>query len=217
MQETWVQSLGWEKGKATHSSILTWRIPWTIKSMGSQRVRHDWVTYTFTLTWKFCNQIPLASKVKFHGGFSVPLLDPQVRKSVVGPRTFLTVKESLWYNCSAVCGSSACQLYGGANDDLLEEGLCHTLGNPGLLWPESLSTRQATADLCLHKETLTHSKAGLAQVWLHQSLWLGGSKQTVQFSRSIVSRSLWPHGLQHARLPCSSSTPRPCSNSCTSS
>ena len=34
MQETWVQSLGWEdpleKGKATHSSILTWRIPWTV-------------------------------------------------------------------------------------------------------------------------------------------------------------------------------------------
>ena len=34
MQETWVQSLGWEdpleKGKATHSSILGWRIPWTI-------------------------------------------------------------------------------------------------------------------------------------------------------------------------------------------
>jgi len=32
MQETWVQSLGWEdpleKGKATHSSILAWRIPW---------------------------------------------------------------------------------------------------------------------------------------------------------------------------------------------
>ena len=33
MQESWVQSLGWEspleKGTATHSSILTWRIPWT--------------------------------------------------------------------------------------------------------------------------------------------------------------------------------------------
>ena len=41
--ETWVRSLGWEdpleKGKATHSSILAWRIPW--KSMGSQRVGHD--------------------------------------------------------------------------------------------------------------------------------------------------------------------------------
>ena len=34
MQETWVQSLGWddplEKGKATHSSILAWRIPGTL-------------------------------------------------------------------------------------------------------------------------------------------------------------------------------------------
>ena len=44
--ETQVQSLGWEdpleKGKVTHSSILAWRIPWTIyKSMGSQRVGHD--------------------------------------------------------------------------------------------------------------------------------------------------------------------------------
>ena len=34
MQETWVRSLGWEdpleKGKATHSSILAWRTPWTV-------------------------------------------------------------------------------------------------------------------------------------------------------------------------------------------
>ena len=48
--ETQVQSLGWEdplqKGMATHSSILAWRIPWTeepgrLQSMGSQRVRHN--------------------------------------------------------------------------------------------------------------------------------------------------------------------------------
>ena len=41
MWETWVRFLGWEdpleKGKATHSSIRAWRIPWT-KSMGLQRV-----------------------------------------------------------------------------------------------------------------------------------------------------------------------------------
>ena len=36
----------------------------------------------------------------------------------------------------------------------------------------------------------------------------------VQFSRSVVSDSLRPHGLQHARLPCPSPTPRVCSNSC---
>ena len=45
MQETWVRSLDWEdpleKGKAAPSSILAWRIPWTIQPMGSQRVRHD--------------------------------------------------------------------------------------------------------------------------------------------------------------------------------
>ena len=50
MQETWVLSLGWEdplqKGMATHSGILAWRIPWTeepgkLQSMGSQRVGHD--------------------------------------------------------------------------------------------------------------------------------------------------------------------------------
>ena len=45
LQETWVQSLGWEdpleKGKATHPNILAQRIPWTVWSMGSQRVGHD--------------------------------------------------------------------------------------------------------------------------------------------------------------------------------
>ena len=50
MQETWVWSLGWEdaleKGKATHSIILAWRIPWTVESMGLQRVGHDWATFT---------------------------------------------------------------------------------------------------------------------------------------------------------------------------
>ena len=34
------------------------------------------------------------------------------------------------------------------------------------------------------------------------------------FSCSVMSNSLWPHGLQHARLPCSSLSPRVCSNSC---
>ena len=53
MRETWVRSLIWEdpleKGMATHSIILTWRIPWTeepgmLQSMGLQRVRYDLVT-----------------------------------------------------------------------------------------------------------------------------------------------------------------------------
>ena len=39
----------------------------------------------------------------------------------------------------------------------------------------------------------------------------------VQFSCSVMSNSLRPHGLQHARLPCPSPAPRACSNSCSSS
>ena len=50
--ETLVQFLGredtLEKGKATHSNILAWRIPWTIQSMGLQRVRQNGVAFTFT-------------------------------------------------------------------------------------------------------------------------------------------------------------------------
>ena len=45
MWETWVQTLVWEeplgKGKVTNSSILAWKIPWTVYSMGSQRVGHN--------------------------------------------------------------------------------------------------------------------------------------------------------------------------------
>ena len=63
MQETWVRSLGQEdpleKGMATHSSVLAWRIPWTeepgrLQSMGLQSVRNHWATNTFIFTlWTF--------------------------------------------------------------------------------------------------------------------------------------------------------------------
>ena len=80
----------------------------------------------------FYNQIPLASKVKFPGG-SQPSARSFIGKSVVGPRTFLTVRKFIWYNCFAVCGSSAQRLYGGFSGDLLHEDLCHMLYDPGLL------------------------------------------------------------------------------------
>ena len=51
----------------------------------------------------------------------------------------------------------------------------------------------------------------------YQSIWAIGKWSWVQFSHSVVSDSLQPHELQHARLPCPSPTPRACSNSCPSS
>ena len=59
MRETQVWSLGWEdpleKEVATHSSILSWKIPWMeepggLQSMGSQRVGHDWATSPLSST-----------------------------------------------------------------------------------------------------------------------------------------------------------------------
>ena len=53
MQESQVQSLGWEDPledeMAIHCSILAWKIPWTeepggLQSLGSQRIRHDLAT-----------------------------------------------------------------------------------------------------------------------------------------------------------------------------
>ena len=58
IQETQVQSLGWEdplkKEMAIHSSVLARKIPWTeepggLKSMGLQKIGHDLVTNTFKL------------------------------------------------------------------------------------------------------------------------------------------------------------------------
>ena len=69
VRETQVQSLGWEdpleKEMATHSSTLAWKIPWTekhgrLQSMGSQRVRHDWVS----LLTQCCRGFPCSSVVK---------------------------------------------------------------------------------------------------------------------------------------------------------
>ena len=62
MQKTWVPFLGQgdplEKGMATHSSILVWRIPWTekprgLQSTGSQRIRHDQATNTLAASHMF--------------------------------------------------------------------------------------------------------------------------------------------------------------------
>ena len=59
----WIRSLGWEdsleKEKATHFSILAWRIPWAVKSMGSQRFGHDWETFT-SLPWQRITQCKIS-------------------------------------------------------------------------------------------------------------------------------------------------------------
>jgi len=89
MWEMWVWSLGWEyaleKGMATHSNILAYRISWTeepcgLQPMGSQRVRHDWatnihdkLTVNITLNSEKLTALPLRSGTR-QGCSLLPLL-----------------------------------------------------------------------------------------------------------------------------------------------
>ena len=87
--ETWVRGLGeenpLEKGMAIPSSILAWRIPRTeetaeLKSMGSQRVRHDWATnsstFHFPVTDILSNKSIPWKKREENSGISGELLTP---------------------------------------------------------------------------------------------------------------------------------------------
>ena len=84
MQETWALSLGWghplEKGMATHSSILAWRIPWTeepggVQSIGLQRVGHDWAINTL---------VPSKSSSGSSSAFSQQMSKVDIKRGVCG-------------------------------------------------------------------------------------------------------------------------------------
>ena len=90
------------------------------------------------------------------------------------------------------------------------------------MWNLSFLTRNQTHTPCIERWNLNHWPARevpteilidtLCSYYQHFH-WFS----SFQFSRSVVPDSLRPHGLQQARLPCPSPTPRPCSNSCPSS
>ena len=144
----------------------------------------SWYAWGFVVPSKSLFPQPFGSSVtKSHWppksnslGFSVSLLNPQVEKSVVGPRTFPTVWQILWHNCSPVCGLSSCWLCSGANGDLLQEDWCYMPHLPGLLQPEPLSPQQLTADLCLHRRhSGTQKQVWLSLLWRPLLLSLGPS------------------------------------------
>ena len=70
------------------------------------------------------------------------------------------------------------------------------------------------AKVCGNAHYRVDTRWGLVPTFLPCLKW---SILSVQFSRSVVSDSLWPHGPQHARSPCPSPTPGVYSNSCPSS
>ena len=92
-RETWVRSLGWEdsleKGKATHSSILAWRIPWTIQFMGHKESDR---TDQLSLSLFWCNKVyPLPSSPFLWIGLDLAVL-PTKPKGLIGKSLLMKVK-----------------------------------------------------------------------------------------------------------------------------
>ena len=100
-QDTRVWSLGWEdpleKGMATHSSILAWRIPWTekpggLQSMGLQRVGHDLATEQECTHSKLDHFIPLVTLMLWEDGKASDLcLRRQTLRELVRTRRALNI------------------------------------------------------------------------------------------------------------------------------
>ena len=114
MRETRVRSLGWEdpleKGMATHSSILAWRIPWTeesggLQSMGSQRFRHNSETDTLFGAGKEGGEIELDPWCCHSGSSVILLLVLQVKKL----RLQRAVVHSRSHHSSELCGVPVCR------------------------------------------------------------------------------------------------------------
>ena len=106
MQETWAQSLGQEdppkEEMATYSSILAWRIPWTeepsgLKSMGLQRVRHGWVTNTFTFS-HFKDHF--SCLISFKSNFPVSLGSSELHHIASVNYLFVSISQSVYFACN---------------------------------------------------------------------------------------------------------------------
>ena len=102
---------------ATHSSVLAWKIPWMeepgrLQSMGSQRVRNNWVINTFFLSWSIFNKIAkqtvclLASPIMFQF-FSCHQLILRCAHSVTHSCSHTAIRSSLlWGRVAIRCPSS---------------------------------------------------------------------------------------------------------------
>ena len=205
----WVWFLGQEdpleEGMATHSSILAWEIPWTeepgrLQSIGSQRVRHYWAhTHTHTRTDTHTCTHGL-SQLDFPAS---ALRDPTRAlgihpKKMSGPTQVRKTFCAVWF-VSAKPGKQP-------RDLTMEEASAFSCEatETAYMWPAEWP------DIVLRKYW-SLMKKGKTDLWLSFATVYDSS---VQFSHSVVSDSLRPHELQHARLPCPSPTPRACSNSC---
>ena len=204
MQEIWVRPLGredpLEKEMATHSSILAWRISWTeepgrLQSTRSQRVGHDWAT-SLSLSLRVSNLLLI-----------VIISNHMISELYISNLTILLFNNEKNGNC-ILPGKKRWRMI-----MKQKSRICLYLETSEYIFffsqkKKSYSTLTMCRALRCHFYQQTQ--------WHNLRVYLTKVVFSVQFSLSVVSDSLWPHGQQHARPPCPSPTPRACSNSCSS-
>ena len=150
-------------GLSTVSSISICKLKAPRESMNNAVITQREKNVAWTADWEL--DLECCFKHGQYYDISVPLLDPQVGKSVMGARTFTAVRELLSYNCSPVCRLSARQSTVGLM--VTSKKIYATCRASQVCGSQSPSApRQTTVDLCLHRR---HSKTGLAQSLVENS------------------------------------------------
>ena len=196
---------------ATHSSVLAWRIPGMgepggLPSIGLHRVGHDWsdlaaaaVSYLGFLVAQLVKNPPAMQDTLFQFlGWEDPLEEGQAtHSSLLGLPWWLR-----WWRICLQCGRL-----------------------PFDSWVRKIPWRRAwqpTRIFLPGESSWTKDPGGLQSMGCQRVRhdWVSSAQHSVLFSLltllscSVVSNSLWPRRLQHARLPCPSLSPWVCSNSC---
>ena len=136
-QETQVRCLGWgaplEKGMATHSSTLAWRIPWTEEPGGLQPVRshrsgHDWAPFTYTFFRSYSTKSPPRSQ----NGLSIFCASNTFHKAVNGSFNLAVLK---------ICTVSISlplskKSRGSESKELARHCICELGFGPISIWPQ---------------------------------------------------------------------------------
>ena len=127
IQKTWVQSLGWEdpleKGRATHSSILAWRIPWTIVS---HKYMIIWKTVALTI-WTFVGKV-MSLPFNMLSSFVIAFLSRSKHiliswlqsSSAVYTKYKNSVKMLVSQSCPTLCNPMNCSLPGSSVQGILQ-------------------------------------------------------------------------------------------------
>ena len=217
----------WHYRQYRHSSILAWRIPGTeepgawsqerhIESMGSQRVGHDWVTntHTHTHTHRILIQETLIAQrisIRNSGIYEDDLGPDSILKDLLSKKTVEVlpwarrrgwrkkVKMLITQPCLTLCNPVDCSPPGSSVHGILQARILEWVAitfSRGSFWPRNQSQVS-----CIAGRFFT--------VWAtREAPGPYGGDSSVQFSHSVMSDSLRPHELQHARPPCPSPTPR---------